>query len=295
MSTRIKPAIFFAVVILAGVLSPGSARAAGLYVCDDPQIVGASAAFDVTPDGIWVVGTTNGRVFRWSASAGLEILSPSEWLHTHTAGVSDDGTMITSTVADDLGIFQPSRWIEGTGWEPLGGLPGEPPLDGSFGSGWDISGDGSVVVGLGWHSTYRAEGFRWDAASGVVGLGRPAGRNSRATAISADGSVIVGFDESESAGYRRPARWIEGGTVDLFLGEETYGETDSTSSDGRTLVGQYAHVSMVMAIGFTFTDTVGATPLLPILDGDYQESYAGGVSDSGCGGRVERESVRFCG
>jgi len=267
--------------LAAGLVGPSvaAAQVAALYVCDDPQITGATAAFDVTPEGSWVVGTSDGRVFRWSVATGLELLSPADWSHTHTAAVSDDGATVVSTVADQLGFFQPARWTDSLGWEFLGGLPGEPPLDGAFGSGYDISGDGSVVVGLGWHSTYRAEGFAWDEGSGVVGLGQPPDRNSRATAISADGTVVVGFFEHETAGYRRPARWIGGGPVDLVLGPDTAGEFNDASSDGTILVGQYAPGTE--AIAFLFTDGGGLTSLFPVLDGQYQGSFASGVSDSG--------------
>jgi uncharacterized membrane protein len=89
------------------------------------------------------------------------------------------------------------------------------------------------VVGLGWHTNYKAEGFQWAEATGMVGLGQPAvNRSSRASAISADASTVVGFSEHPSFGYRRPVRWINGGEPDLFLGADMPGEVLAANSDG---------------------------------------------------------------
>ena len=271
-------------IALAAVAGNLDAQEATLTIVGAPDIVGPSAALDVTPDGQFVVGTTNGAVFRWSEAGGVEILSPADWLHTHTAGVSDDGTQVTSTLwHDDIQLYSPSRWTEGQGWEALGGLPGEIPPDGSHGSGYDISGDGSVVVGLGWTTEYKAEGFAWTQATGVYGLGYPVTASSRATNVSADGRVITGFYEHESFGNRRPVRWVDSGPPDLFLGADTFGEATGVSTDGRLLTGtvgwngvdQYSYCFAYDA------DRGTSTRLYPVLDTPSHWTFCSGIADSG--------------
>jgi len=253
-----------------------------VVVVGPPDLQGPSAALDVSADGATVVGTTDGAVFRWSEVTGVEILSPSDWLHTHTAGVSDDGTQIASTVYHaSSGLYEPSRWTEGLGWEPLGGLPGQTPPEDAWGSGYDISGDGSLVVGLGWHTNYRAEAFQWTQGVGMVGLGKPPNNSSRASAVSRDGHVVGGFYEHESGGYRRPARWTDGGPVDLILGPDDPGEVSGVSSDGTYLTGEWAPPGEVYSDAFLYSDAGGAIQILPVLPNPSHRTYGNAVSDSG--------------
>ena len=262
--------------------APAGAADWDMIILGPPDIAGASAAFDVTPDGSVVVGTTDGAVFRWKEGVGVEILSPHDWLHTHTAGVSDDGTQIVSTVFhNSTGLYEPSRWTEGFGWEPLGGLPGQTPPDGSWGSAYDISGDGSLVVGLGWHTDYRAEAFAWTQAAGMVGLGKPPTSSSRASAVSGDGRVIVGFYEHETAGYRRPARWVDGGPTELIMDPDDPGEVGGVSDNGIYLTGDWAPPGDDYADAYLFSDAGGVVripPVWPIWD---HRTWGNAVSDGG--------------
>lgn len=273
-----------AVLIAAMSAVPRCAGAADwqLIIVGAPDLVGVSAALDVTPDGATVVGTTDGAVFRWTEAAGVQILSPHDWLHTHTAGVSDDGTRIASTVFHtSSGLFEPSRWTEGLGWEPLGGLPGQTPPDDAWGSGYDISGDGSLVVGLGWHTDYRAEAFQWTQAAGMVGLGKPPSSSSRASAVSRDGHVVGGFYEHETAGYRRPARWTDGGPVDLILGLEIPGEVAGVSSDGSFLTGEWVPPGDDSPVAFLYGDAGGPIQIPPVWPSPTHRSFGNAVSDAG--------------
>lgn len=273
-----------AFVLAVAAASPRCAGAADwqLVIIGAPDLVGVSAALDVTPDGSTVVGTTDGAVFRWTEAGGVEILSPNDWLHTHTAGVSDDGTQIASTVYHaSSGLYEPSRWTEGIGWEPLGGLPGQTPPEDAWGSGYDISGDGSLVVGLGWHADYRAEAFQWTQAAGMVGLGKPPSSSSRASAVSSDGHVVGGFYEHETAGYRRPARWTDGGPVDLILGPEAAGEVSGVSSDGTYVTGDWAPPGDGYSDAFLYSDAGGAIQIPPVWSISTHRSFGSAVSDAG--------------
>lgn len=288
MRSAMRSAALAAIVFGIGTCT-AAAQEASVVILQDPLLVGATAAFDVTPDGQFVAGIGNGQVFRWSEAGGVEILSPSDWQNTHTVGISDDGTKIVSTLwHDDIQLYSPSLWTEGEGWVALGGLPGHTPPDGSYGSGYDISGDGSVAVGLGWTTNYRAEGWYWTEATGVVGLGRPPNeRSSRASAISGDGHVIVGFFEDPVNGSRRPVRWTDGGAPDLFLGEQDiFGETQAASADGRYLTGQVGWADGVppdddYAYAFLYSDDGGYTRLWPISTHPLHSSIGNGVSDKG--------------
>src|SRR4051812_29188909 len=60
---------------------------------------------------------------------------------------------------------------------------------------YDVSADGTVVVGEAGTTNYGNEAFRWTAANGMVGLGDLPGATfySVAFGVSADGSVVTGL------------------------------------------------------------------------------------------------------
>ncbi len=283
----------FVTCLLTLFLSAGMAMAGGsFHVVSQGS---STAVFDVTPDGTWAAGTDNGQAFRWSEATGIELLSPSEWQWTHTIGISDDGTQIASSVQygdTDPRVFGPARWTEGMGWEELDTLYVDPPYtdgtDWTFGSGYDISGDGSMVVGLAWHPGYKASGFTWTEAGGIVDLGRPSPDfgSSRASAVSADGSTVVGFWEDENFGNRRPVRWVDGGAFDLFLGADTWGEANGASSDGSLITGAVGFnddPGYGWSIGFLYSDDGGYVDMgiLPGSDPWNDRSMGMAVSDTG--------------
>jgi uncharacterized membrane protein len=284
--------------VIAAAAEIARAQQAELIVIDDAGAGSAAAAQDVTPDGQVVVGTSDGRVFRWTAAGGVEFLSPADWAYTLRAAVSDDGTVIASTLVDTVNnLVSAARWTQVGGWSFLGCLPGVPPTPDptpQCSTGYDISGDGSTIVGLAWHGdTYRAEAFRWTQAGGMVGLGQPTGASSRASAISADGSVIGGFFEHESWGVRRPVRWVGGGAPDLFIDPYTMGEVSGLSTTGELLAGEallldssgFPIPPWTVTKGFVYSAATGFQYVLPIEDFDpfMTEMNAGGngISDGG--------------
>jgi len=96
----------------------------------------------------------------------------------------------------DGGVDEAFRWTAGGGMVGLGDLPG-----GGFSSGaFDVSADGSVVVGTG-RSDAGDEAFVWDAGNGIqnlqtlltdAGLDLTGWGLFSARAVSDDGLVIVG-------------------------------------------------------------------------------------------------------
>jgi uncharacterized membrane protein len=150
-------------------------------------------------------------------------------------------------------------------------------MDGSWGSGYAVSGDGSVAVGLAWYCP-GAEGFRW-TADGIVGLDHPAGASSRASDVSADGTTIVGFYEHAQQGNRRPARWVGSGAADLFAGPESIGEAVGVSSDGSRITGQSSFGYYVH--GFHYSDANGLVDIGTVSGIPSDPSMGLAVSDDG--------------
>jgi hypothetical protein len=268
-----------------------------LFLISGAAAPGGVSAQDVTPDGVTVVGTSDGRAFRWTEVGGVEFLTASDFLHTFDASVSDDGAVVASTLVNPVdNIVSAATWTQGGGWSFLGCLPGVIPTPedpAQCSTAYDISGDAAVVVGLAWHGdTFRAEGFRWTSGSGMVGLGQPAGFSSRASAVSADGTVSGGFYEDESTGQRRPVRWIGTGAPDLFIDPQSIGEVSGISSNGHWLTGS----ALLLDSGglplppwnyekaFLYSDDAGFQYVLPHVDydiGTEQRASGNGVADNG--------------
>lgn len=237
----------------------------------------------VSADGSIVVGVEEGTVFRWTEAGSTEYLSGSNWNNTFAAAVSADGTTILSTVNDGTGVFSAALFTDAAGWTNIGGLQAAPPSGGDgLSTGYSISGDGSVAVGLAWvGGGWDAEAFIWNEADGMTGLGRPVDANSRANDISADGSVIVGWYEHEVNRCRRPARWTPDGTVDVFLGTEICGEAMAVSVDGSVIVGTATVPGNDYATAFRYTDAGGWEDLGKLIPHPFHSAIAAGIAENG--------------
>lgn len=298
--TKMRLSLSITVAALGLTLSCGATALLAqpeLILLTDAAAPGGVSAQDVTPDGLTVAGTSDGRAFRWTEGGAVQFLTPSDFLHTFDASVSDDGTAVASTLVNPSdSIVSAATWTSGGGWSFLGCLPGVPPTPeqpAQCSTAYDISGDAAVVVGLAWHGdTLRAEGFRWTAGSGMVGLGQPAGFSSRASAVSADGSVSGGFYEDESTGQRRPVRWIGTGAPDLFIDPSSIGEVNGISSTGHWLTGSALLLDngglplppWLYEKAFLYSDSAGFQYVLPHVDydlGTEQRAAGNGVADNG--------------
>lgn len=263
------------------VLGVGSSVFASGYFSSFNEGFG-TAVFNITPDGKTAVGVTDGSVFRWTKATGAVRISEYDWMNTFTAGVSDDGSTIVSAMLNpDNGRGEAAVWKSGSGWTLLGGLT--EGVDYNRSTGWDISGDGSKVVGLAWHEDYRAEAFLHTETDGWQGLGKPANSSSRASKISRDGNTIVGFYENPDTGERRAAKWTNGGPVDLFLGETLPGEALGVNTDGTKIVGSAWVEDRLSSLAFLQDDS--GYHVLGTLAGQegnmFPQSLANAVSDDG--------------
>ena len=190
--------------VIVGADAQGATRwtqATGTVPLDSPFPGHLSAASDVSDDGVVVVGqqTTpplnREQAFRWTQSTGMTLLGT-----LFGAG----GSVATATNADGSvvvgftgwGFFEAWRWTPSGGMVGLGDLPG-----GEYSStAWDVSPDGSLVVGF--SSTNNGfEAFVWDAANGMrnlkslflnEGLDLTGWTLTQAKAVSADGRTFAG-------------------------------------------------------------------------------------------------------
>ncbi|MDZ4780236.1 MAG: PEP-CTERM sorting domain-containing protein [Planctomycetia bacterium] len=174
--------------------------------------------------------------------------------------VSEDGKFVVGS----LGFKNPADWIarasEAFRWDAghgtigLGDLPGGPFYSRAF----DVSGDGSVVVGESISGASAAnsphqndtEGFYWTDPTGMVGIGDLPGGPffSVIDAVSADGSIMVGTSISDRAqeaiiyDLKHGMRPLQDVLVDKYgLANELAGwQLESAfdiSADGRTVAG----------------------------------------------------------
>lgn len=136
--------------------------------------------------------------------------------------ISADGTTIVGTQDS-----RPTLWTSPSEPMSLSMPPGSPN-----GQAWDVSGDGSVVVG-----TYIRHGkqraFRWTQGRGTVDLSDLEGddRPSSAWAVSRDGTTVLGSVSAGNSGSS--VKWIAGQGMTVIDG----GAPFELSADGLTIVG----------------------------------------------------------
>lgn len=157
---------------------------------------------------------------------------------TRNTVVSADGTAATGWGSGVGGGQEGFHWTAATGMKGVGILSQQ--VKESYGH--DISGNGSVVVGVSMSDSGLAA-FRWTAATGIVNLGDlPGGRfYSSANGISADGTIIVG--EGAGSTGNRAFKWTAatGLTAMAMLSGETHSRAFGISGDGRIIVGAMEH------------------------------------------------------
>ncbi len=208
----------------------------------------AVSANDLTPDGRFVLGSLdlNGDFFaddgyRWDRWTNTFTIIPSEVIATGgeaVAAISDNGAVVVGdipeTSVEDFSN-EAAMWTDAGGWEGLGWLPNAGVCP-SRSDSYEVSADGSVVVGLSWDGC-SGRGFRWTAATGMQPLQTLGNGGNRASVCSADGSVIVGF--AQGTFNRTPAMW-NGDTLEgtmLEASGDAQGEWHGLSDDGQIVLG----------------------------------------------------------
>lgn len=234
----------------------------------------------MTPDGQTVVGWNGTGGWLWTPGGGFVSIGGER-----ATDLSDDASVVAGNLTDNNGVDGPAVWDAVNGWQTLGGLPGQTPPGGSYGTTYAISGDGKVVVGLGWYSNWKARGFRWEASTGMVELPQSGTGNSRASTISGDGKWIGGFDEA-SNGSHRAALWDANlnQTLPLVRAEnpDGYGDIYDINSDGSVLAGQDFY-GLEPGSGFVLSNAKGLIRFgqVPGVDPDQNYNWANAVSEDG--------------
>ncbi|MBS0198762.1 MAG: hypothetical protein JSR77_18600 [Planctomycetes bacterium] len=105
--------------------------------------------------------------------------------NTYITRVSANGQAVVGSVPTPSGS-EPFRWTESTGFVSLQG-----PSDARYGLAWDVSADGSVVVGQTENTCMFP--FRWSEQNGFEVLSSSPGipLSGRAQGVSADGQTIL--------------------------------------------------------------------------------------------------------
>jgi uncharacterized membrane protein len=180
------------------------------------------SALRISGDGTTIIGNTSDssdtQPFRWTQESGFEIGPPGIYI---VRGISHDGTTIVGQTDSPR---HGARWVEGLGTEPLF-------TDLASTVAWDVSADGSVIVGNNLDSGVHV--FVWSNADGRTFL-NVADASTTTLRISDNGKVVTG---SSTAGAWR---WMaETGTV--YLGSLPDGKVSlvarAVSADGSIVAG----------------------------------------------------------
>jgi hypothetical protein len=202
-------------------------------------------AIDLTPDGRTALfgdgHTLEGRL--WFVDTVTNVAenrtNVGDPLRTFATGISQ-----SSTVSALHG--EPVRagvWTAAAGWTDLPS-PHAEWCGEDIGGAWDISADGTVVVGTSWNGC-AVEAFRSSGAgmTRLAVLGERTGGDegtpdNRATVVSDDGSTVAGFAMTAIVD-RAPAIWRADGTGELLsrVADDSPGEVLSINADGSVLAG----------------------------------------------------------
>ena len=152
-------------------------------------------------------------------------------------------------------------------------------LGGSESQAWDVSADGSVVVGWSKDNLGRDRAFRWTRTGGIVDLGTIGGAWSWAFGISSEGGVIVGSSHNYQ-GKIFACVWSNGSITTLDTINTVSNSARRISGDGSVIVGaKYFDISPAHYHAFVWRNSGAAMVDLGTLGG--LNSGAGDVSYDG--------------
>ncbi len=249
-------------------------------------IPSAFSADDMSPDGRFVVGSAYGPggpgagptgTYLWDRQNNVMTPLPAEGFRA--VAVSDDGQFVVGDIPDPSGIGQnvAGRWSAATGWESLGHLPNAGACP-SRSDSYEISADGSTVVGLSWDGC-SGRGFVWTESTDMLELQNLANGNNRASVVSSDGTVIGGFAQGSFS--RTPAIWSNDTTGQLLdpPNGDGVGEVRGLRDDGSVLVGSFAADNALVSLATKWTDTPGGWESELIGNGSLLPGWTGNPMD----------------
>ena len=168
---------------------------------------GTTFANDASADGSVIVGKSgggggSGEAFRWTAAGTVGLGDLGSAFETHFTynsqanATSSDGSVVAGYGTPITSSRQAFRWTAGTGM--VGLAPGA-GWTFSQSQAWDVSADGSVIVGDAGGSNAA---FVWTSATGIrplanllqeAGVDLTGWQIASARSVSADGTVVAGF------------------------------------------------------------------------------------------------------
>jgi probable HAF family extracellular repeat protein len=184
-----------------------------------------SIANAVSADGSIIVGWSRDandikRAFKWTAATGIQDLGAGEW--TDAVAISADGSVVVVNNGMDGFAY---RWTA-NGMENLGTLGGNQTI------AYDVSADGSVIIGFSYVAAGDPYAFRWTSGAGIQQIGT---FYSFARGVSGDGNIVTG-SETGAAGLHRAFRWTQSGGFEFNIAGN-FSQGLAVSGDGSIIVG----------------------------------------------------------
>ena len=238
-----------------------------------------SMARSVSTDGSIVVGNytndSTSHAFLWTQKTGMMSLGnlpDTSFRQSWASKISGDGTVVVGYGDPGSGrdSYKGFKWTREVGMVIIGSLNAS-----SRSLPFDVSENGSVIVGDGGEQT-----FRWTQGGRIIGLGvLPGTTRSRAVAVSADGSVVVGSSYTADWNLEQAFIWTQNsGMVGLgHLPGKSISFALDVSPDGSVVIGTAASSSGYP--GFRWTQSTGMVNIghLP----GKKTTHPGGVSSHG--------------
>ncbi len=271
--------------------SPATADIAFNRVKGMPEFIpmpSAGIPSDITADGNIVVGLLGSAVFKWTlADDGFVSIGGAG--SGGSPAISDDGLKIAFSERMGTGAMAPAVYENGA-WtflplRPDAVAPCGTGLNALWGSSYDISGDGSTVVGLSYANgcsqtvVGNIRGFKTTAAgTEVLPKVDSENRAGRANTVNYDGSLVAGWGDSAVVGGRNGCYWIDGVAYPILASAGPAGEVLDITRDGVYMGGSSSNPGTARN-AWRFSQS-GGTEILGQLTGG-RTSSAGAISDDG--------------
>jgi hypothetical protein len=191
----------------------------------------------VSLEGEYVAGMLFGgsASYMWSEASGV-VQVPGTGNGISETGMVGGSFSNGAVLYNGNNVETAGRWDPATqGWIFLGMNPAVPQtFSTDYNTGWDITADGTTVVGMQWYPNYDYSAFKWTQSGGYEMIGTGVGQGSRASGISADGSVVFGWAQVPSTS-RSPVIWYNGQVI--FIDDGQAGEAFGASTTGNYVTG----------------------------------------------------------
>lgn len=192
----------------------------------------------ISADGEYVVGMPFGGMSSYFWSAGSGIIQMAGELYGVSNGGTASGTYLNPTILHNgNNVNTAGIWDHITAqWTFLGMNPVVPQtFSTDYNVGWDMTSDGTTVVGMQWLQNYDYIAYKWTQSGGYDMIGTGVGQGSRASGISSNGNVVFGWAELATIS-RTPVIWYNGQVI--YINNGANGEAYGASTTGNYVTGE---------------------------------------------------------